>query len=80
MPVDPILAKLLASLFIALSNGLTAPAPPSLADQAPGPVVWSAYWQPDVAVSTETDLVVQLADGTTYYSAASSAVSPAKNP
>ena len=80
MPVDPILAKLLASLILALLNGTAVPAPASLTAEAPGPVASSAYWQPGPAPSTETDLLIRLADGTTYASAASSAVSPARNP
>ena len=46
--------------------------------ESPGPVIWSAYWHPFEQAGNETDLVLTLDDGSTFYSAASSAASPSK--
>jgi hypothetical protein len=80
MPVDPILAKLLLSLLTALVNGTAHQAPPALLAHVPQPAVWNAYWHADEPGSSTTYLAVTLADGSTLYSAASSAVSPSKQP
>ena len=79
MSIDPILARLLLSLITALLHGTVQPAPPALLAHVAAPVVWSAYWHPYQEPGNETDMAVTLADGSALYSAASSAVSPAKH-
>lgn len=78
MFIDPIVAKLLASLIAALLQGAVQPAPPALLGHVQAPVVWSGFWHPYGEPGNETDLVVTLGDGTSYYGATSSAVSPPK--
>ena len=74
---DPLLARLIGSLILALITGTAHPAPATMTVTAPQPVQFSASWTPLNRPGNEQDVVVIGADGRLLGGATSSAVSPA---